>query len=58
MMESLNVIKGFTIENDHKKAVIRHAEMVFRLGKDTISKKNDLEDLRIRAKKILNSDQL
>jgi len=58
MMESLNVIKGFTIENDHKKAVIRHAEMVFRLGKDTISEKNDLEDLRTRAKKILNSDQL
>jgi uncharacterized membrane protein len=58
MMESLNLIKSFTSEDDHIKAVIRHAEMVFRLGKETISEKNDLEDLRTRAKKILNSDQL
>jgi uncharacterized membrane protein len=58
MMEALITIKSFVKEGPYEKALVKHAEMVFRLGKDTISEKNDLEDLRTRAKKILNSDQL
>lgn len=58
LMEALITIKSFVFEESRGKALVRHAEMVFRLGKDTMSEKNDLEDLRTRAKKILNSDQL
>ncbi|HSF54385.1 MAG TPA: DUF2254 domain-containing protein [Algoriphagus sp.] len=58
MMESLTTIESFATENSRKKAIIRHAEMVFRMGKQTIAEKNDLEDLRKRGEKILNKVQL
>lgn len=58
LMEALITIKSFVQEESQEKSLVRHAEMVFRLGQDTMSEKNDLEDLRTRAKKILNSDQL
>ncbi|MEB2779720.1 DUF2254 domain-containing protein [Algoriphagus sp. C2-6-M1] len=54
LMEALISIKGFTKEDSHKKALVRHAEMVYRMGKQTMQEKNDLEDLKSRAKKILN----
>ncbi|MFN4000388.1 DUF2254 domain-containing protein [Algoriphagus sp.] len=58
MMEALISIKGFVKGDKNKKAVIRHAEMVFRKGLQTIQEKDDLEDLRTRAEKILTKDQL
>lgn len=58
LMEALISIINFAKEDSHKKALIRHAEMVFRMGKQTIQEKNDLEDLRTRAEKILGEDQL
>lgn len=56
MMEALITINSFVKEDANKKAIIRHAEMVFRMGKETIKEKNDLEDLRSRAEKILLID--
>ena len=37
----------------HKKALIKHAEMVYRQGKETIREEKDLQDLIERADKIL-----
>lgn len=53
LMEALIVIHGFTKINKHKKAVIKHAEMVLTVGEQTIREKNDIEDLEERADKIL-----
>jgi uncharacterized membrane protein len=53
LMEALVTIYKFTSKENHKKAVIKHAEMVLRLGKETIKEKNDLTDLTKRAEKIL-----
>ncbi|MEB2775127.1 DUF2254 domain-containing protein [Algoriphagus sp. D3-2-R+10] len=58
LMEALILINGFAKEDSHKKALVRHAKMVFRKGKQTIQEKNDLEDLRSRAEKILSTLQL
>lgn len=55
-MEVLISIKSFVKEDANKIAIIRHAEMVFRMGKQTIQEKNDLEDLRASAEKILTID--
>jgi uncharacterized membrane protein len=53
MMEALTTIYEFTSKENHKKAVIRHAEMVLRSGMQNIQDKNDLYDLNERAGKIL-----
>ena len=53
MMEALKTISGFTNKEIHKKAVIKHAEMVLTLGKETIKEQNDLDDLTRRAEAIL-----
>ncbi|MEX2633822.1 MAG: DUF2254 domain-containing protein, partial [Balneolales bacterium] len=53
LMEALATIHNFTSKKSHKKAVIKHAEMVLRVGKETIKEKNDLDDLTERAEKIL-----
>ena len=53
LMEALIIIQGFTIKDKHKKAVIKHAEMVLNKGKQTINEENDIKDLLERAKKIL-----
>jgi uncharacterized membrane protein len=58
LMEALITIRNFAKEQTHHDALVRHAEMIFRLGKETITEKNDLEDLRKRAEKILGTDQL
>ncbi|MEX1122870.1 MAG: DUF2254 domain-containing protein [Balneolales bacterium] len=53
LMESLTTILKFTSKESHKNAIIRHAEMVLRIGRETIKEKNDIEDLTKRAGKIL-----
>jgi uncharacterized membrane protein len=53
LMEALVTIYKFTSKENHKKAVIKHAEMVLRLGKETIKELNDLTDLTKRAEEIL-----
>lgn len=54
MMEALTTIYEFTSKESHKKAVIRHAEMVFSSGKQNFEEKNDIDDLTERAAKILH----
>jgi uncharacterized membrane protein len=54
LMEALTTIQEFTQNESHKKAVIRHAKMVLSIGEQTVKEKNDLEDLKERAKMILN----
>ncbi len=53
LVEALVTIQNFTRQEGHKKAVIDHAEMVLRLGKETIKEKNDLADLENRANLII-----
>jgi uncharacterized membrane protein len=53
LMESLTIIHGFTKEEKYKRAVVKHAEMVLSVGKQTLKEKNDLEDLASRSKSIL-----
>ncbi|WP_291777143.1 DUF2254 domain-containing protein [Cecembia sp.] len=53
LMEALTTILKFTKKESHKKAVIKHAEMVYRMGKETMKEENDLLDLKKRAEKIL-----
>lgn len=53
LMEALITIHGFTTKDQHQKVVIKHAEMVFNLGKRTIYEKHDLEDLIKRSRMIL-----
>lgn len=52
-MEALITISEFTSMKSYKKAVIKHAEMVLNVGKQTIKENNDLDDLNERAKKVL-----
>ncbi|MBK7427970.1 MAG: DUF2254 domain-containing protein [Saprospiraceae bacterium] len=54
MMEALTTIIGFTQNEKQRKAVIRHAEMIINLGKQTLKEKNDLQNLIERSEKILN----
>ncbi|MCB0705517.1 MAG: DUF2254 domain-containing protein [Saprospiraceae bacterium] len=53
LMEALITIYGFVEKAKYKKAVIRHAEMVLTIGKETIKEKNDIQDLTNRSKDIL-----
>ncbi|MFO7798410.1 MAG: DUF2254 family protein, partial [Rhodohalobacter sp.] len=53
LIEALIIIHGFTSKESHKKAVIKHAEMVLSSGKQNLKEKNDLDDLTERAGKIL-----
>ena len=54
LMEALITIYDFTRKSSHKKAVVKHAEMVLNIGKESIKESNDLADLEQRANKILN----
>lgn len=54
LMEAFTTIYKFTEKEKYKKAVIRHAEMVLTIGRQTIKEKNDLEDLTKRSKDILH----
>lgn len=53
LMEAMIKIYGFTQKVSYKKAVIKHAEMVLKVGKDTMKEKNDVEDLIRRSENIL-----
>lgn len=53
LMEALTTIQQFIDKDEHRKAVIKHAEMTLRIGKQSIKEENDLADLIIRVKKIL-----
>jgi len=53
LMEALIVIHGFTTKEKHKKAVIKHTEMVLNIGKQTIQEENDIQDLVERRDKFL-----
>lgn len=55
LMEALNTILNMATKDNHKKAVIKHAEMVYRHGKNNIKEENDLQDLEERLKKILKN---
>lgn len=54
LMEALTTILRFTNNERDRKSVIRHAEMVLTIGKETIKEKNDLDDLILRSNLILN----
>ena len=53
LMEALITILNIVRMESHKKAVIKHAEMVYRQGKESIKEENDLQDLIERSDKIL-----
>jgi uncharacterized membrane protein len=53
LMEGLITIHGFTTNTKDRDSVIEHAEMVLRMGEETIFEKNDLKDLIERSKQIL-----
>lgn len=53
LMEALTTIIRFANNERDKEAVIRHAEMVLNIGKETIKEKNDLDDLIKSAEAIL-----
>lgn len=53
LMDAMITILGFTKREEHKMAVIKHAEMVLSLGESTIDEKNDLNDLKKRAESII-----
>lgn len=53
LMEALTTIHDFAKRASHKNAVVKHAEMVLRFGKETIKEENDLKDLKKRAIKII-----
>ena len=53
LMEALITIQGFTTKARYNKALIKHAEMVLRVGKETMKEKNDINDLTTRAESIL-----
>lgn len=55
LMEALTTLLGFTSRESHKKAVIKHAEMVLRMGQETIKEKHDIDDLTQRAERILTN---
>jgi len=55
LMESLKTILNIVRMESHKKAVVKHAEMVYRQGKETIKEENDLNDLMVRSDKILKN---
>ncbi len=49
LMDAMNTIRNFTTKEHHIKAVLKHADMVMSLGKETITEPNDLNDLRERV---------
>jgi uncharacterized membrane protein len=54
LMEALITIHGFANKAHYKKALVEHAEMVLRIGKESIKEKNDIEDLVNRSHRILH----
>jgi uncharacterized membrane protein len=58
LMESLTIIHGFTTNENYNKAIIKHAEMVLRVGTETLTEKNDISVLKSRAESIIGSSVL
>ena len=58
LMEALTTIYGFTEKENHKKAILKHAEMVLTIGKETIKEKNDVDDLTGRAETLLRAEMI
>lgn len=57
LLEALITINKFTEHKAHKKAVIKHAEMVLDLGKKSIIEENDLNDLKERSKQLIKPEK-
>lgn len=53
LLEAQITILNFTKVKKHEKALRKHANMILTVGKQTIKEKNDLDDLKKRADKIL-----
>ena len=53
LMEALITINKFAKRESYRQALVKHANMVLRIGKESIKEKNDISDLEERAKKIL-----
>jgi uncharacterized membrane protein len=54
LMEAMTIIYGFTTKENHKKAIFKHAEMILRVGKETLAEKNDILVLKSRAKSFVS----
>jgi len=54
LMEAMNTILNFTRKESYRKAVIKHAKMIYRQGKESIKEENDLQDLMERFRNVLN----
>ncbi len=54
LMEALNVILSFTTKDEHKQAIIKHANMILENGRKNFSEEYDIKVLESRAEKILN----
>lgn len=53
LMEALIIINKFVKMESYGQAVVKHANMVLRVGKESINEKNDIKDLEERSKRIL-----
>jgi uncharacterized membrane protein len=53
LMEALIIINKFAKKESYRQAVVKHANMVLRVGKESINEKNDIKDLEERSKRIL-----
>ncbi|MGC9352758.1 MAG: DUF2254 domain-containing protein [Mariniphaga sp.] len=53
LMEALITINKFAKKESYRQAVVKHANMVLRIGKESIDEKNDVSDLEERSKRIL-----
>ncbi|SDD59503.1 Uncharacterized membrane protein [Algoriphagus faecimaris] len=54
LMEALITIHFFAKRKPQQEVIVKHAEMILRMSRETIKEKNDLNDLEERAAKILN----
>lgn len=54
LIEAFINIDEIAKKKSHKKEILKHAEMVLRLGRDTIKEKHDLDDLENQAKELVN----
>ena len=53
LAEALGTIHKVAQKTDYKKSIVKHAEMVFRVGNESIKEENDLNDLKERIELIL-----
>jgi uncharacterized membrane protein len=53
LMEALITIHKFAKNESYRLTVVKHANMVLRIGRESIQEKNDISDLEERSEKIL-----